>query len=365
MNKKPLHQRFPPLGWLRRHLREALFRFVGKMAKTDEGKAIAARTLRGLLFARSTWEPDERIPEPPYPDLGQATSDAQTCTRSDIIIITARFRSGSTLLWNLFRQMKGFTSYYEPFNERRWFLPSARDFGIDPTHKNAEEYWREYEGLGVLADYYHETWNVRQLYRDADFWDPAMKRYCEILIDRAPGRPVLQFNRIDFRLPWFRRTFPNAKLIHLYRHPRDQWCSSLLDLNCFPSTGETSHFAPHDKFYLLHWCRDLCHLFPFLDERDAKHPYQLFYYLWKLSYLFGRRYAHHSLAFEHLLADPDKELTSLFRVLAIDAPPLDDLKKIMVKPALGKWKEYASEEWFRRHESECENVLAKFFPAPV
>ena len=37
------------------------------------------------------------------------------------IFITARFRTGSTLLWNIFRHIEGCTAYYEPFNERRWF----------------------------------------------------------------------------------------------------------------------------------------------------------------------------------------------------------------------------------------------------
>jgi hypothetical protein len=40
---------------------------------------------------------------------------------------------------------------------------------------------------------------------------------------------VLQFNEIDLRLPWFRAHFPTARILHLYRHPREQWCSSLFD----------------------------------------------------------------------------------------------------------------------------------------
>jgi hypothetical protein len=42
---------------------------------------------------------------PPYPDLGHAQIDAQTIRRQHIVFITARFRSGSTLLWNLFRHL--------------------------------------------------------------------------------------------------------------------------------------------------------------------------------------------------------------------------------------------------------------------
>ena len=38
-----------------------------------------------------------------------------------LVFVTSRFRSGSTLLWNIFRQSGSFTAFYEPFNERRWF----------------------------------------------------------------------------------------------------------------------------------------------------------------------------------------------------------------------------------------------------
>jgi len=63
------------------------------------------------------------------------------------VFITARFRSGSTLLCNLFRQVDACTAYYEPFNERRWFDPSVRGNRVDPTHRDVEDYWREYDAL--------------------------------------------------------------------------------------------------------------------------------------------------------------------------------------------------------------------------
>src|SRR6185295_9584612 len=113
-----------------------------------------------------------------------------------------------------------------------------------------------------------------------------MKRYVEILIERARGRPVLQFNRVDFRLPWLRKTFPGAKILHLYRHPRDQWCSTLMDPSAFPKERTIADFAAHDHFYLRNWARDLKYHFPFLDEQHLDHPYEMFYYVWKLSYLF-------------------------------------------------------------------------------
>ena len=49
-------------------------------------------------------------------------------------------------------------------------------------------------------------------------WDLDLRSYVDTLINHAVSRPALQFNRIDFRLPWFRRHYPNATYIHIYRH---------------------------------------------------------------------------------------------------------------------------------------------------
>jgi hypothetical protein len=259
--------------------------------------------------------------------------------------------------------MKGFTAYYEPHNERRWFDPAARGERIDATHKNVTDYWAEYEGLTELGRYYREEWTCKDLFMDENAPDADLLAYTRILLMRAKGRPVLQCNRIDFRLAWHRRHFPRARVVHLYRHPRDQWCSALMDLKRFPADGSMSAFERADGFYLLDWCRDLKHHFPFLDEQAAAHPYQLFYFLWKLSYLYGRHHAHHSLSMEDLIEDPEAELRELFAVLDADPAGQDmaTLKGLIVKPEMGKWKKYAGEDWFRRHEERCEEVLADFF----
>jgi glycosyltransferase involved in cell wall biosynthesis len=353
-----------PVQTLRRSLRKALFSVVRRVLDADDGRAMITDCVQSLPSGpvRGLCQPHRSGPLP-YADLGQPDQSGLTSRRSDIIAITGRFRSGSTLLWNLFRHVPGCTAYYEPLNERRWFDATARGARTDATHRNVSDYWREYDGLRELAAHYREEWTRRHLLMDENFWDPDLKRYVEILVERAPGRPVLQFNRIDFRLPWLRRNFPCAKIVHLYRHPRDQWCSSLLDVKCFPRDGRTGDFALHDKFYLLTWASDLKHHFPFLDPAAAEHPYQIFYYVWKLSYLFGRRYADYSLAFEELIGDPPRKLEELFHALELrGADPLA-LEKLLDAPKLGRWKEYADDAWFRGHETICETVLADFFAA--
>lgn len=349
-----------PLRGLRNRLREKFFRTWEQAFRTDDGKAAAVEPLQGLLNGFPKFLEPALGATPPYANLGRAESAGRTSLRSDVILITARFRSGSTLLWNLFRNAPGCTSYYEPLNERQWFNPSRRGQQVDATHLEVEEYWKEYEGLGVLGGYYNEEWPNRHLLMDENFYDPRMKRYIEVMIERAPGRPVLQFNRVDFRLPWLRQNFPNAKLLHIYRHPRDQWVSSLMGNPVSPSTARLADFAPHDRFYLGTWVRDLKYHFPFLGEMDAQHPYRAFYLLWKLSWMAGKAQSDHSIAFEDLVTEPEQELDKLLTEVGLKVDPAP-LLPLIQKPPLGKWTKYADECWFQKHESACETILSDFF----
>ena len=299
------------------------------------------------------------VPEnQPSPYFQGSNNAATTAERDDIVFITSRFRSGSTVLWNIFRNIEGCTAYYEPFNERRWFDKKARGEHVDSTHLGVDDYSKEYDELEQLAEFYNEDWIRSDLFMDANTWDPKMKLYICELIDKAKGRPILQFNRIDFRLPWLKHHFPNAKFIHLYRHPRDQWYSFLTDKNLM-SKNKVEH-TYQDAFYLDVWCNDLAKHFPFLDKRNTPHPYQRFYYLWKLSYLYGINECDHSIAFEELTYEPRKTLSLLFNELNIDDKHITSTLTTIKKPCLNKWEMYAENGWFKVMECECELNLTDF-----
>ena len=104
-----------------------------------------------------------------------------------------------------------------------------------------------------------------------------MQRYIETMMARARGRAVLQFNEVDFRLGWLRARFPTVPILHVYRHPRDQWCSTLLGAARSAAQCRLREFAPLDGFYLMSWARDLRHcsgsrIIPATDARGLCFP---------------------------------------------------------------------------------------------
>jgi hypothetical protein len=339
------------LGGLRAAVRRSYMDVVRATVETQDGRRVLIDALRGLT---AVGEPvDTSLP---YEGLG-GQSEARPGPRP--VFVTGRFRSGSTLIWNLFRQVKQCRAYYEPLNERQWFNPTLRGTRVDATHRGVVDYWQEYEGLEHLGRWYREEWTRRRLYMRATDSDAGLQAYIQAMIDAAPQTAVLQFNRVDFRLPWLRATFPSARVLHIYRHPRDQWCSTLVDPGRYPATASMSEFPAHDHYYLLSWADDLSAWYPFLDPRAASHPYELFYYLWRLSHAVGCRHADASFSLEALGRDPRVEVARLMREAGIIDSDLNTLCGL-VEPQPSRWPDYASASWFSQLESRCERTLAAF-----
>ncbi|CAI4151264.1 conserved hypothetical protein [Alteromonas macleodii] len=321
-------------------------------------KALEDRTVRQAIRLNQGNSLNSRLPsynhaspyishEPPLEFKGEG-----------VIFITSRFRSGSTLLWNLFRSVEGCTSYYEPFNERKWFDAETRGSFVDNTHLGVNDYWQEYEELSDLSKYYNEKWIHQQLYMDQRSYNPDMEDFIDCIIENTKGLTVLQFNRIDFRLPWIKKHYPKAKIIHLYRNPREVWCSFLVNKEVM--TSENIEYTYQDAFYLDVWCDDLADVYPFLDPKVTRHPYQRFYYLWKLSYLFGIEWADQSVAFEDLVYSPHECIRNMFEDLPLNGD-IEQLATVIQPPPKDKWREFANDEWFLEHERQCESTLSLFF----
>ena len=58
--------------------------------------------------------------------------------------------------------------------------------------------------------------------------------------------------------------------------------------------------------------------FPFLAEDRISHPYQMFYLIWKISYLWGANFSHYSIAYEALISNSESVLKDLCGIFKID-----------------------------------------------
>jgi hypothetical protein len=270
------------------------------------------------------------------------------------VFITARFRSGSTLLWNFFHQIpEAAVAYYEPLHEKLLRMIKAQ-IKPQPRHFHVDRYFDDYPPIEEMAAHYRESLGDLRLYLEADDEHPALKGWIDYLLSAAPPEKavVFQFNRVDFRLQWLRANFPSVPIIHLYRSPRDQWLSMIGDQD--PAADDDLA----DPYLITTWARDLAWQFPMLTDQFVRHPYQRHYYLWKLSYLAGSRQADVSVAYEDILRDPPAQVSQLLRAADLDVDRyLERCLSIIVEQPLDKWKAYRDEGWFAALEAECEATL--------
>lgn len=268
------------------------------------------------------------------------------------VFITARFRSGSTLLWNLFRSVPSFQAYYEPLHNA--LLAHLEHTPAD--HDGVDSYWDEYWPMvSWLEKTHREDFGVSRLHLEADDDYPELEQYIHGLIERSGDRtPVLQFNRVDFRLPWLRRRFPEALLIHMRRNPRDSWVSTM---RCLPPE-EWDEPRTNDSYDLLSWSLALAPCFPFLTTNDIACSYEPHYLLWRLSSLMGERLADCTLDFDvDFQADPARGMDRLTHAVPALSPCRERLLRMIKSNPPGKWRKYRSEEWFAAIERRCEGRL--------
>ena len=270
------------------------------------------------------------------------------------LFITGRFRSGSTMLWNLFRQLQEVRSFYEPLHDQ---LVSYIKHPLQPQREHffVKSYFDEYQNIPDIVSLHQNDFANHRLLLEGSDVHPELHTYIQALAESVPSahQIVLQFNRIDFRLAWIKKNFPNAKLLHIFRDPRDQWYSSLTRFS-----GDIDNFIDFNQYYLATWARDLYRQFPFLVSSKLEHAYQRFYFIWKLSYLAGQRLSDLSVAYEDVLAEPEEFATKILRFsnLYTDKNLEACLKTIISKPERA-WTMDKSDDWFLVIEQKCEQVL--------
>lgn len=296
---------------------------------------------------------------PPYRacDTGGTSSVPKP---SGPLFITARFRSGSTFLWQLFTRLPGYTAYYEPLNEQQWFTEGSRR-DVDQSHRGVSNYRLNYENLDHLAHSFSKDWTCKRLAMGRNSSDPKLVAYVQGLIDAAAFRPVLQFNRIDYRLPFFRQNFPDATIVHLEREARDIWRSTLSGKENDPA-WRLDRFDQHSKFYLLPFFRDLTVSFPWLSAASDQHPYLAHYLLWRLSGLYAAKWADFTVSYESLCGDFNRVAADLLVSLGdTDFDP--GLVAGLMSKRIGAYDHSVDDAFYAGLEQQAEALLEQQLPA--
>lgn len=151
------------------------------------------------------------------------------------IFIHSLFRAGSTYLFEVFRRSGNkYWCYQEPENEILLHFVDDPSSLLDTTDslnatlrhpKLDKPYLAEFVPVSSeIKAYFQKEFAYDAFFLPEDIDYPGLRHYLGMLIERAQGRPVLQFCRSTGRMKWMRRHF-DAIHLFLWRHPWDQWWS--------------------------------------------------------------------------------------------------------------------------------------------
>ena len=237
------------------------------------------------------------------------------------IFITGRFRAGTSFLWQLFDQLEGYCAWYEPLHPQ--LLAAIKHVEPKQDHVGIQDYWTAYRQHPEFEKSYSMTFATKHLYLETQDEFSALEDYINHLIELSGDQvPVLQFNRVDFRLSWLRAKFPTAKIIHIERNPLQLYHSQRKHIDPLHK-----HEAGYwDAYELLPWCYALNNEFPFLLANSRGHAFFQFYALHQLSRVVGEVHADVTINLDNHVFQSDDFIDKLSQVI-----PLSDQQRHAIK----------------------------------
>lgn len=253
---------------------------------------------------------------------------------SKLVFLTGDFCSGSTLLFTLFRTTEQYHCLYEPLH------PLLREYLIWPLrayehHYFVRDYFNEFAGFNKIGDYFDPDWATHRLFLGPGDHAPNLKRYLEYLIETASthrDHVLLKFNRMNFRLPWLRRHFPGAKIVHIYRDKESQWKSIVRRGQEHLGREDIGQNSPQfEGFNIASWCEDLKTRFPELAASASRSGFERFSKLYDRSLEEQQRFADISLGYRTFCRDFDEECQRMFDVVGCTAK-IAPLRRLVIPP---------------------------------
>ena len=290
----------------------------------------------------------------------------------DCIFITTRYRTGSSYFYSLFSCLKDTIVFYEPLHPD---LITTLDQNEECHRRNKEKLSHTFQGK-YFEEYDQLDKKCLELLHRKDFIDQNLilsktdtyeeeKEYILFLLNSKIDKfKVLQFNRIDFQLEWFKNNFPNALIVNLKRNPRDIYISHFktylreqnlqldkLENIKIESTNISCLFYVDDYIRLI---GDYLHpnfCFPELND------YEKIYLLNSLSNLYADKFADVIIEYEKLVEEPKKIIEMIASQVKNLEPTFVEDIVIPKKDRIDTWKEYHDESWYSQCESRCEDII--------
>ncbi|MCX7552955.1 sulfotransferase [Marinicella sp. S1101] len=246
------------------------------------------------------------------------------------IFITGRFRSGTSFLWQLFDQLDGFCAWYEPLHPQ--LTAAVKHVRPKTSHVGIEDYWSTYRQHPNYEKYHSSRFATEQLYLESGQRYRELKNYINHLIElSSPQVPVLQFNRMDFRLAWLKAEFPDATIIHIDRNSLHAYLSQRKHI-----AADHRHDADYwDAYELVQWCYALQGELPFLLKAPFDgHAFCRFYALDQLSRLMAKAHADININLDSDVFYSDDFVAKIAGVVALRSSQKDAMKKMVHIPQL-------------------------------
>ncbi len=255
------------------------------------------------------------------------------------IFITGRFRSGTSFLWQLFNRLNGYCAWYEPLHPQ---LLSAIKY-VEPkkAHVGITDYWQTYRDKPEFESCYSMKFATEQLYLEATDIYTGLESYIRHLIDLSGSEvPVLQFNRVDLRLPWLKNKFPEAKIIHIERNPLQLYYSQRKHIG-----PEQLHDASYwDAYELMPWTFALKENFPCLFTSASNHAFYPFFVIYQLSKKMAVLHSDVSINLDEQVFQSDEFIQLVSSVVSLSDEQKNEIKDMTHVPHIPVFDELLTDE---------------------
>ncbi len=234
----------------------------------------------------------------------------------DPIFITGRFRAGTSFLWQVFDALDDCCAWYEPLHPQ--LLSAIEHTRPKADHVGISDYWGVYRTHPEFKENHSNHFAVEAMYLEAEDDFPELEVYINHLIELSgENRPVLQFNRVDLRLPWLKAKFPSAKIIHIQRNPLQLFHSQRKHLE----QQHVNDALYWDAYELPSWCFSLSQQLPIFSVTKAyiQPAFYDFYLLYKLSQLMANHHADVWIDLEQHVFQSTAFIGQLKQVIALSA----------------------------------------------